>query len=125
MAHEVYWMKQGRLLYANYIGHQTVETITACLDDMVTEFNTLDKPAFVLINWLEVTSMESKALLEVTGHPAYSHPMAARGILVGFDPLAGFQNEVTATQTRGTSNTIYFKTMDEALEYLSDFLKDD
>lgn len=125
MTHQVYWMKKDRVLYANYMGHQTVETITACLDDMVTEFDTVQHPVFVLINWTEVTSMEPKALLEVTGHRAYSHPMAARGVLVGFDPLAGFQNQVSSAQTRGTSNTIYFKTMDEALVYLENFLKDD
>ena len=122
MAHEVSWMKPNRILYANYMGHQTVETITACLDDMVTALDTVDEHVFVLINWLEVTSMESNALLKVTGHRAYSHPMAARGVLVGFDPLAGFQNEVTASNTRGTSNTIYFKTMDEAIAYLENIL---
>lgn len=125
MAHEVYWMKKDKLLYANYVGHQTVETITACLDDMVAEFDAVQSPVFVLINWTEVTSMEPKALLEVTGHRAYSHPMAARGVLVGFDPVAGFQNQVSSTQTRGTANTIYFKTMDEALVYLENFLDDE
>lgn len=125
MTHEIKWLKEDRLLYANYIGHQTVETITACLDDMASEFDKVDHPIFVLINWQEVTSMEPKALLEVSGHRAYSHPMAARGVLVGFDPLAAFQNQVTSTQTRGDANTIYFKTMDEALAYLDDFLKDD
>ena len=125
MAHEIYWMKENKLLYANYSGDQTVETITACLDEMAAEFDKADRPVFVLINWNEVTSMEPKALLEISGHRAYSHPMAARGVLVGFDPLAAFQNQVTATQTRGDANTVYFKTMDEALEYLKDFLKDD
>lgn len=124
MTHEVYWMKEDRLLYANYIGEQTVDTITACLDDMVAEFDKVDHPVFVLINWLEVTTMEPKALLQVSGHRAYSHPMAARGILVGFDPLSAFQNQVSATQTRGDANTIYFKTMDEAMQYLEAYLKE-
>ena len=124
MTHEVYWIKEDRLLYANYIGHQTVETITACLDDMVKEFDKVDHPVFVLINWTEVTEMDTGAVLKVQGHRAYSHPMAARGVLVGLDKQAGFENQVTAQQTRGESNTIYFKTMDEANKYLESFIKD-
>lgn len=125
MAHEVYWMKEGRVLYANYQGHQTVETITACLDDMVAELDKVDQPIIVLINWNEVTETDPKALFQVRGHRAYSHPMAARGVLVGMPKQAQFENEVTAISTRESKNTQYYETMEEALDYLKHFLSDD
>jgi hypothetical protein len=125
MAHDMYWLKPDRVLYANYKGHQTVETITACLDDMAAQFDTVNHPVVVLINWLEVTKTEPGALKEVSGHRAYSHPMAARGVLVGFDPRAAFENEVTAVNTRGDKNTIYFNTLEEAQAYLQDMLEVD
>ena len=118
MAHDVYWLKPEAVLYANYKGHQTVETITACLDDMAAEFDKAKHPVVVLINWREVTETEPGALLKVSGHRAYSHPMAARGVLVGFPRQARFENEVTAVRTRGDKNTQYFDSMDEAMDYL-------
>ena len=125
MAHEVYWMKPNRVLYANYKGHQNTETITACLDDMVAELDKVEYPVVVLINWLEVTETDPKALFNVRGHRAYSHPMAARGVLVGMPGQAKFENEVTAVRTRESKNTQYYNTMAEALHYLRNFLSDD
>lgn len=125
MAHEVSWMKPKRVLYANYKGHQTTETITACLDEMVKELDTVEEPVFVLINWLEVTETDPKALFSVRGHRAYSHPMAARGVLVGMPGQAKFENEVTAVRTRDSKNTQYYDTLEEALHYLRHFLSDD
>ena len=125
MAHEVTWMKADRVLYANYKGHQTTETITACLDDMAQELDKAPQPVMVLINWLEVTETEPKALFNVKGHRAYSHPMAARGVLVGMPSQAQFENEVTAVRTRESKNTQYYSTMEEALDYLKHFLEDD
>ena len=125
MAHDMYWMKADSVLYVNYKGHQTTETITECLDDMVAELDTVSNPVMVVINWLEVTETEPKALFNVKGHRAYSHPMAARGVLVGMPAQAQFENEVTAVRTRESKNTQYYKTMDEALEYIKYFLGDD
>ncbi|MDQ7027185.1 MAG: hypothetical protein Q9P44_16695 [Anaerolineae bacterium] len=125
MAHEVSWMKANRVLYANYKGHQTTETITACLDDMVRELDTVEEPVIVLINWLEVTETDPKALFNVQGHRAYSHPMAARGVLVGMPGQAKFENEVTSIRTRESKNTQYYDTLEEALHYLRYFLSDD
>ena len=125
MAHEITWLKPGRVLYANYKGHQTTETITACLNEMAAEFDKVDHPVVVLINWLEVTKTDPKALFNVRGHRAYSHPMAARGVLVGMPRQAQFENEVTAVATRESKNTQYYNTIEEALEYLKFFLADD
>jgi hypothetical protein len=122
MAHEISWMKPKRVLYVNYQGYQTTETITACLDEMVAEMDTVDEPIVVLINWTEVTGTELKALFNVRGHPAYSHPMATRGILVGMPNQAKFENEVTAIKTRESKNTQYYETMEAALRYLQPFL---
>jgi hypothetical protein len=125
MVHEVYWMKPNRVLYANYQGHQTTETITACLDDMAAALDQAEQQVVVLINWLEVTETETKALFNVRGHRAYSHPMAARGVLVGMPGQAKFENEVTAVRTRDSKNTQYYNTMEEALAYLKHFLSDE
>ena len=125
MTHDVKWMKEDSVLYANYFGHQTTETITACLDDMATELDKVTHPVMVLINWLEVTETEPKALFNVKGHRAYSHPMAARGILVGMPAQSRFENEVTASHARDNKNTQYYSTMEEALAYLNNFLDDD
>ncbi len=125
MAHEIYWMKPDRVLYVSYQGHQNVETLTETLDAMANEMDKANCPIFVLINWLEVTECNPKALLQVKGHRAYSHPNAARGVLVGMNTQAQFENEVTAVKTRKSKNTQYFKTMDEALNYLEFVLADD
>lgn len=125
MTHEISWMRVDSVLYVNYIGHQTTESITVCLDEMVVELDKVSEPVMVLINWLEVTETEPKALFNVKGHRAYSHPMAARGVLVGMPGQAQFENEVTAVRTRDSKNTQYYKTMEDALEYLKHFLEDD
>ena len=124
MAHEIYWMKPERVLYVSYQGHQTPETLQATLDDMADHLDTVPHPVVVLINWLEVTEADPGVLKSNTGHRAYSHPMAARGVLVGFDPNEAFQNEVTAVKTRGSKNTQYYATLEEALDYLKDMLAD-
>lgn len=124
MAHDVHWYKPGRVLYANYIGHQSDETIRQCLDDMANHLDEATRPVFVLINWLEVTNVERNALKANRGHRAYSHPMAARGVLVGMDAAEAFDNEVSSVRTRGDKNTIYFSTMEQALDYLKVILAD-
>jgi hypothetical protein len=121
--HDIYWLKAERVLYVNYKGHQTSETIEACLDDMAAEFDTVTHPVVVLINWLEVTETDTGALFKQRGHRAYSHPMAARGVLVGLDPQEAFENEVTAVKTRHSKNTQYFHTMAEAMDYLQPMLE--
>ena len=124
MAHDIEWLKPERVLYVNYKGYQTVETIKACLDDMATELDKAQEPVIVLINWLEVTGTDLKALFSQQGHRAYSHPMAARGVLVGMPSQSKFENEVTAVKTRNAKNTQYYDTIDEAMDYLKDMLAD-
>ncbi len=124
MAHDIKWLKSERVLFVNYKGQQTVETVTVALDDMAAELDTVEHPVIVLINWLEVTEMELKTLFKVKGHRAYSHPMAARGVLVGMPKQARFENEVTAVSTRESKNTQYYDTMEEAMDYLKHFLED-
>jgi hypothetical protein len=123
MAHEIYWKKPGRVLYVSYQGHQTPETLKCCLDDMADQLDTVDHPVVVLINWLEVTKADPGVLRSQLGHRAYSHPNAARGVLVGFDTIETFQNEVAAVKTRGAKNTQYYATMEQALDYLKDMLE--
>lgn len=123
MAHDVYWLREGWVLYVNYKDHQTAETVRACLDEMARYLDTVNHPIFLLINWLEVTGVDKEALTANHGHRTYSHPMAARGVLVGFDPLEAFKNEITSVKTRGSKNTIYFKTMPEAMDYLKTVLE--
>jgi hypothetical protein len=121
--HDVHWLNEGRLLYVSYQGHQTAETLCECLDDMAKFMDTAKEPIFLIINWLEVTKAEKGVLQSNRGHRTYSHPMAARGILVGFDPQEAFENEVTSTRTRGDKNTTYFKNLEDALEYAKEFMK--
>lgn len=123
MAHEIYWLKPKHVLYVSYQGHQSPDTLKACLDDMATHLDTLTHPAAVLINWLEVTGSDSGVLKSHRGHRAYGHPMAARGVLVGFNPLEAMLNESTSVNTRGDKNTAYFSTMDAALDYLKPMLE--
>jgi hypothetical protein len=125
MAHEIFWMKQERVLYVSYQGYQTFQTLKACLDDMAAQLDTVSHPVVVLINWLEVMGAEPHVLKSNPGHRAYSHPMAARGVLVGFDRSEIFENEVTAVKTRGSKNTQYYNTIAEALNYLKFMLADD
>ncbi len=121
--HDIHWLKPERVLYVNYKGHQTSSTIQACLDDMALQLDTVSRPIVVLINWLEVTETDYGALFKQRGHRAYSHPMAARGVLVGFDPQEAFENEVTAVNTRRAKNTQYFRTMEEAMDYLEPMIE--
>ena len=125
MAHEIYWMKPNQVLYVGYQEYQTTETITACLDDMASELDAVENPVMVLINWTEVTGQDPKALFNVQGHRAYSHPMAVRGILVGMPKQAQFENEVSAVKTRKSKNTQYYDTMEQAQEYLKAIFDDD
>jgi hypothetical protein len=124
MAHEIRWMKPERVLCVSYQGHQTPETLKACLDDMAAELDKVTRPVVLLINWLEVTEADPGVLKSNFGHRTYSHPMAARGVLVGFNPLHAFENEVTSVNTRGSKNTQYFTSMDQALHYLETMLQD-
>jgi hypothetical protein len=123
VAHDIRWLKPDRVLYVSYQGHQTPDTLKACLDDMATALDTVSHPVVVLINWAEVTQGDKDVLRSQPGHRAYSHPMAARGVLVGFNPLEVMMNETTAVNTRGSKNTQYFQTMDEAMEYLQPMLE--
>lgn len=122
MAHEIYWMKPNRVLYVSYQDYQSSATIIECLDAMALELDKATEPVIVLINWLEVTGSELKALFHARGHRAYSHPMAARGVLVGMPKQERFENEVTAIQTRESKNTQYYDTMEEAMAYIQNFL---
>jgi hypothetical protein len=122
MTHEMYWLRPERVLYVSYQGYQNVDTLKETLDAMANELDIVNRPVIVLINWLEVTGSDRGAGLKMRGHRAYSHPMAARGVLVGFDAQTSFENEVTVVQTRGDKNTLYFKTMDEAMAYLQSML---
>jgi|SRR6185295_15035804 len=123
MAHDIRWVKPDRVLYVGYQGHQTPETLKACLDDMATALDTVSYPVVVLISWVEVTQSDKDVLRSQPGHRAYSHPMAARGVLVGFNPLEVMMNETTAVSTRGSKNTQYFPTMTDAMEYLQPMLE--
>jgi hypothetical protein len=124
MVHEIYWLKPERVLYVSYQGHQTADTLKACLEEMATHLDTVSQPVVLLINWLEVTSADPGVLKSQPGHRTYSHPMAARGVLVGFGRQAAFENEVTSVKTRGAKNTQYYNTVDEALAYLHLMLED-
>lgn len=124
MSHEISWLRPDRVLYVSYQGDQTPETLQWTLDAMADELDTVDHPVVVLINWLEVTSVERGAVLKMRGHRAYSHPMAARGVLVGFDPQLSFENEVSVMQTRGDKNTTYFNSMEHAMAYIQPMLED-
>ncbi len=123
MAHDIHWLKQDRVLYVSYQGHQTPETLKACLDDMAAALDTVSHPVVVLISWTEVTQSDKDVLRSQPGNRAYSHPMAARGVLVGFNPLEVMMNETTAVNTRGSKNTQYFQTLEEAMEYLQPMLE--
>jgi len=118
MTHEIKWLKPNHLLYVSYQGHQTPDTLKACLDDMADQLDTVSYPIMILINWLEVTEAVPNVLRSQPGHRAYSHPMAARGVLVGFDNVEKYFNQTAVASTRGYSNTQYFDTMEQAMDYL-------
>jgi len=124
MAHQIKWLRPNRVLYVSYQGFQNEETLMACLDEMASYLDKATQPLVLLINWLEVEGMEEKALINVRGHRTFSHPMAARGVLVGMPRLVQMQNEVSSVSTRRSKNTQYYDTMDEAMHYLEDMLKD-
>ncbi len=124
MSHEIRWLKPERVLYVDFFGHQTAESIRACLDDQAAAMDTVSRPVIVLINWQRVTGTDRNALLSQKGHRAYSHPMAARGVVVGFNPQEAFENEVTAVNTRHQKHTQYFRTMEEAMHHLEPMLAD-
>lgn len=124
MSHTIHWLKFPLLLYVSYEGHQTLETINACLDEMANEMDKADRPAMILIDWRQVTKTEPRVLMSARGHRAFSHPMAARGVLVGMDKQTRFENEISSVQTRDGKNTQYYDTMDEALDYLQHFASD-
>lgn len=123
MTHEIRWLKPERVLYISYQDYQTPDTLKACLDDMANALDNVLHPVIVLINWVEVTGSDKDVLRSQPGHRAYSHPMAARGVLVGFNPLEVMMNETTAVNTRGSKNTQYFQSMTEALDYLQPMLE--
>jgi hypothetical protein len=125
MSHEIYWLRPDRVLYVNYQGYQTPETLQWTLDDMAAELDTAIRPVIVLINWLNVEGCERGAVLKMRGHRAYSHPKAARGILVGFDTQLSFENEVSVMSTRGDKNTMYFNTMEDAMAFVQPMLEMD
>ena len=125
MTHKVEWLKDKRVLLAEFFGHQNEDTLRACMDEMVAEFDTCDAPVAALIDWRGVTERDVKALLNMRGHRAYSHPIAARSVFVGMDGLAQFENEISAVKTRESKNTQYYDTMEEALAYLGEMFIDD
>ena len=123
MSHEIYWLRPERVLYINYQGYQTPETLQWTLDEMAEALDTVKHPVVVLINWLNVEGYERGAVLKMRGHRAYSHSMAARGILVGFDIQLSFENEVSVVNTRGDKNTMYFNTMEDAMAFVQPMLE--
>lgn len=125
MDNEVYWLKPGRVLYVHYKGYQTAETLQACMDAQADELDKVTTPVGVLVNWLDVTGVEPGAIKSTRGHRGYSHPMAARGVLVGMDRQFAFENEISAYSTRQSQHTKYFATMDAAMDYLRDMLRDE
>ena len=125
MTHKIEWLKLDRVLLAEFSGHQTEEALRACLDEMAAIFDTCDSPVVALIDWRGVTQRDLKSLLNMHGHRAYSHPMAARSVLVGMDKLAQFENEISAVKTRQTKNTQYYDTMEEAMVYLNQMFVDE
>jgi hypothetical protein len=124
MAHEISWLNPNRVLYVNFQGYQTAETLRDCLDDQADYLDKVPKPIAVLINWLEVTGSDPGTLSSQNGHRAYSHPNAGRAVLVGFDRQATFENEIAAVNTRKSSHTRYFATMEEALDYLKPMMEE-
>jgi hypothetical protein len=117
MTHEIYWLRPERVLYVSYHGYQTPETLQWTLNAMGDEMESVSHHVVDLIKCLEVSGPERGALLKMLGHRAYSHPMAARGVLVGFDPQLSFENEATVMNTRGDKNTMYFSHMNDAMNY--------
>jgi hypothetical protein len=124
MAHTIFWLKFPMLLYVSYEGHQTLDTVVGCLDGMAEELDKATQPAMILIDWRKVSETEPHVLLKAKGHRAFSHPMAARGVLVGMDKQTRFENEISAVQTRDSKNTQYYDTIAEALDYLQYFAED-
>ncbi len=122
MTHEISWLKPDYVLYVAYQGHQTPDTLKACLDEMALYLDSVSAPIVLIISWLEVTEADRDVLRSQLGHRAYSHPMAARGVLVGFNPLEVMMNESTAMSTRGSKNTQYFPTLADAMEYIEPML---
>lgn len=123
MTHEISWLKPDSVLLVVFNGYQTPETLKTCLDEQAAFMDTVSEPVIVLISWLDVTGMERNTLMSQLDHRAYNHPMAARAVLVGFDQVEGFQNEVAVANTRGgQSHTRYFNTMEEATDYLEEML---
>jgi hypothetical protein len=92
---------------------------------MADALDTVISPVMILINWLEVEGMETRALLQLKGHRAFSHPMAARGVLVGMSAGTRMENEISSVKTRESKNTQYYDTMEQAREYLEHFLADE
>ncbi len=125
MANEVFWLKSDQVLQVKYEGHQTKQTILACMDEQAAELDKAARPVIVLVDWRHVTGMDSDTLLGSKGHRGYSHPMAAQAILVGLSENQAFQNTVSAFSTRKSQHTQYMNTMEEAMDYLQDVLKDD
>ena len=123
--YEVYWLEPDRVLFVNYKGFQTAETVHACMDLQAEELDRVTTPVIVLVNWEEVTGVEPDAIKSTQGHRGYSHPMATRGVLVGFDQQQAFENTVSAFSTRQSQHTIYFKTLAEAMDYLKGMLRND
>jgi len=125
MAHEVYWLKPGSVLYAGFYGHQTSETFAAGMDAQLVELDQVDHPVVVVADWSEATAVEKNAITSQKGHRAYGHPMVARVVIVGIGQHEAFQNEINNTRARGQSHARYFDTLDEAKAYLKQMLEDD
>jgi hypothetical protein len=122
MAHNIVWLKPDRLLYIDYLGHQTAATLHACLDEIAEVLDQSANPVIMIINWGNVTEADPKILINARGHRAYDHPKAARALLLGMDSNEKFQNEVSAHSSRDTgSHTRYTNSIDEAMDFVRDF----
>lgn len=122
MNYEISWMKPDRVLMVRCYGHQNEEAIRSCLDGQLEYLDAQTEPIIVVVDWRDVIETDQRALLNLRGHRTYSHPMVARGVLVGMARQEQFENEVSAFTTRESKRTQYFKTMEEVLDYIQNYL---
>lgn len=125
MNHTIEWLRERRVLLVDCFGHQTADTLLACLNDQLPYLDSVDHPIMLIVDWSKVEETDLHILTKSAGHPAYSHPMVARAINVGMNRIDAFQNEIAAAKSKEISHTKYVHTMDDALEFVRSYLDDD